>query len=65
MSHLPIYNYVAAIILYIQGCGLYYCFRTARVPTRNGWLVFGLLGLYIGLFAAGMILLNWISYMRG
>jgi hypothetical protein len=25
LSHLPIYNLVAAILLYIQACALYYC----------------------------------------
>jgi hypothetical protein len=38
VSHLPVYNYVATILLYIQACALYYCYCSAKVPTRLGWI---------------------------
>ena len=76
MSHLPIYNLVSVILLYIQACALYYCYCSARAPTRYGWVyrdespkiywvLIWIFGFYIGCFAAGVILLNWIRYMHG
>ena len=69
LSHLPIYNLVSAIMLYIQACALYYCYCSARVPSRYGWVyrdespttywvLIGLFGFCIGCFAAGATFLT-------
>src|SRR6266403_2083886 len=75
VSHLPVYNYVWTILLHIQACALYYCYCTAKVPTRYGWIyrdespkvywvIIGILGFCIGCFAAGVVLVNCFVYGR-
>ena len=75
VSHLPVYNYVWTILLYIQACALYYCYCTAKVPTRYGWIyrdespktywvIIGIFGFCIGCFAAGVVLVNCFVYGR-
>jgi len=75
VSHLPVYNYVGTILLYIQACALYDCYCSAKVPTRFGWIyrdespkvywvIIGIFGLCIGCFAAGVVLVNYFVYGR-
>ena len=75
LPHLPIYNYVWTILLYIQACGLYYCYCSAKVPTRYGWVyrderpkvywvIIGIFGFCMGCFATGVILVNSFAYGR-
>jgi hypothetical protein len=76
LSHLPIYNLVSAVMLYIQACAVYYCYCSAKAPTRYGWIyrdeqpttywvLMGLFSFCIGCFAAGVTFLNWIKYFHG
>jgi hypothetical protein len=75
LSHLPIYNFVWGILLYIQACALYYCKCSAKVPTRYGWayrdetpkvywVSIGMFGFCIGCFATGVVLVNCFKYLR-